>query len=79
MAEASGQSMSVSMKTTVYGIKKKFPSVKNITCQELETWRKSRESSLVVLVSQVGVPNILVTPWTLENSVSMVTLYITGI
>ncbi len=41
--------MSLSMKATVYGIQKKFPAVKNINCNELETWR-SEKKDLVVLV-----------------------------
>lgn len=41
--------MSFSMRTTVYAIKKKFPSVRNVSCQELVEWRK--EGKLKCLVS----------------------------
>ena len=47
--ESSAKSMSLSMKATVYGIQKKFPSVRNISCSELESWRKEKQE-LVVLV-----------------------------
>ena len=51
MAESSStQSVSLSMKATIYGIQKKFPSVKNITCCELESWRISKED-LIILVN----------------------------
>ena len=51
MAESSStQSVSLSMKATIYGIQKKFPSVKNITCCELESWRSSKED-LIILVN----------------------------
>lgn len=48
MAGSVGQSMSFSMRTTVYAIKKKFPSVRNISCQELEQW-KQQGKNLVCL------------------------------
>lgn len=44
------RSMSLSMKATVYGIQKKFPAVKNINCDELETLRKEKKEDLIILV-----------------------------
>ena len=46
--------MSFSMKTTVFGIKKKFPSVNNISCQELEKWRREKKN-LICLVKSLYV------------------------
>ncbi len=49
MAEQQGaSSMNFSMKATVYGIKMKFPSVQNISCHQLEQWKK--EKNLICLV-----------------------------
>lgn len=51
-SESSGaaKSQSFSMRTTVYGIKKKFPSVQNISCQELKQWR-GENRKLICLVN----------------------------
>lgn len=60
MAGSVGQSMSFSMRTTVYAIKKKFPSVRNISCQELEQW-KQQGKNLVCLVIVSGHDLLLMT------------------
>lgn len=45
-----GPRPSFSMRMTIYGISKKFPSVKSINCQQLDQWRKDKEKKLVCLV-----------------------------
>ena len=43
---------SLSMRMTTYGIGLKFPSVRNITCEQLEQWRsKDRRQNMICLVS----------------------------
>ena len=44
-------SMSFSMRATVYGIKKKFPSIKNISCQDLEERRKDNQKLTCLVCS----------------------------
>ena len=55
MAEATivpneASNMSFSMKMTVYGISKKFQSVRNVSCDQLEQWRQDKQKELVILV-----------------------------
>lgn len=50
-AAESGGSLSFSMRMTVYGIQKVFPSVRNVTCDQVERWRQSSTKNLVCLVS----------------------------
>lgn len=58
MAESSGQGevpsgsvgKSFSMRTTVYGIKKRFPTVENVSCQELDRWRKERKDLICLVI-----------------------------
>jgi len=38
------------MKLTVYGISKKFPSVKNVSCEQLSEWMADKSKKLVCLV-----------------------------
>ena len=45
-----GARPSFSMRMTIYGISKKFPSVKNITCEQLDLWRRDRQTTVVCLV-----------------------------
>lgn len=42
---------SFSMRMAIYGICKKFPSVRNISCDQLEKWRQDKDDKLVILVS----------------------------
>ena len=44
-------SKSFSMRMTIYGISKKFPSVRNVSCDQLEKWRQDSRDKLVILVS----------------------------
>lgn len=56
MAEASSGSKSkataptFSMRMVTYGIRMKFPSVQNISCEQLEKWRAENPEDLVCLV-----------------------------
>lgn len=47
------QSLSFSMRMTVYGIEKVFPSVRNVSCSEVEEWRLNDSKKLVCVVSVV--------------------------
>ena len=55
MAEADtggeSNSKSFSMRMAIYGISKKFPSVRNVSCDQLEKWRQETQDKLVILVS----------------------------
>ena len=61
MAEGESESntKSFSMRMTVYGISKKFPSVRNVSCDQLERWRQDAQDKLVILVSIFNHDNIL--------------------
>ena len=56
MAEASSGSKSkataptFSMRMVTYGIRMKFPSIQNISCEQLEKWRAEHPNDLVCLV-----------------------------
>ena len=50
VASGGGPGKSFSMRTTVYGIKKRFPSVENVSCQELERWRKENEHLICLVI-----------------------------
>ena len=43
---------SLSMRMVTFGIRKKFPSVRNIDNEQLEQWRTDRQTDLVCLVSE---------------------------
>ena len=48
---APAPSLSMSMRMTVYGISKKFPTIRNITCEQLNNWIEDESKKLVCLVS----------------------------
>ena len=54
MAEADvggeSNSKSFSMRMTIYGISKKYPSVRNVSCDQLEKWRQDTRDKLIILV-----------------------------
>ena len=54
MAEADvggeSNSKSFSMRMTIYGISKKYPAVRNVTCDQLEKWRQNTRDKLIILV-----------------------------
>ena len=54
MAEVDGggesNSKSFSMRMTIYGISKKYPSVRNVSCDQLEKWRRDTQDKLIILV-----------------------------
>ena len=58
MAEASSGSKpkatapTFSMRMVTYGIRKAFPSVQNISCEQLEKWRAENPDNLVCLVGR---------------------------
>ena len=56
MAEAeaigSGSTPSFSMRMVIYGIKKRFPSVRNISTEQLEQWHTEKRDNLVFLVRE---------------------------
>ena len=43
--------LSFSMRMTVYGIQKAFPSVRNVSCNDVEEWRRGAGKKLVCVVS----------------------------
>lgn len=51
MAESSSD-LSLSMRMTVYGISKKFPTVRNVKCEQLKEWLKDENKKVVCLVSR---------------------------
>ena len=50
-AEGDGTALSFSMRMTVYGIQKAFPSVRNVSCNDVEEWRRGAGKNLVCVVS----------------------------
>ena len=55
MAERDGEAgLSFSMRMTVYGIQKVFPSVRNVSCNDVEEWRRGTDKKLVCVVSFWG-------------------------
>ena len=58
MAEASSGSKpkatapTFSMRMVTYGIRKAFPSIQNISCEQLEKWRAENADNLVCLVGR---------------------------
>ena len=46
-----GETLSLSMRMTVYGIEKVFPSVRNVSCSEVDEWRQDDGKKLVCVVS----------------------------
>ena len=44
-------SLSFSMRMTVYGIQKAFPSVRNVTCSDVDAWRRDQSRKIVCVVS----------------------------
>ncbi|XP_064392167.1 uncharacterized protein LOC135339816 isoform X2 [Halichondria panicea] len=46
---APAPSLSMSMRMTVYGISKKFPTIRNITCEQLNNWIEDESKKLVCL------------------------------
>ncbi len=52
--DSSSPSMTMSMRMVIYGVKKAFPSVRNVTCEQLEQWRSEKRENLVCLVSGLG-------------------------
>ena len=43
-------SKSFSMRMVIYGVGKKFPSVRHVSCEQLEEWRRDSPDKLVILV-----------------------------
>ena len=41
---------SLSMRMTLFGIQKVFPSVRTVTCEQVEEWRNASSKNLVCLV-----------------------------
>ena len=54
-AESEGPAvpLSLSMRMTVYGIQKAFPSVRNVSCSDVDAWKRNRSGKIVFVVSQL--------------------------
>lgn len=49
---ASGLSLSMRMLTS--GIRKAFPSIQNISCEQLDKWRAENKGNLICLVGAIN-------------------------
>ena len=50
-SSAAAAPLSFTMRMTVYGIQKAFPSVRNVPCSDVDAWRRNRNRNVVCVVS----------------------------
>lgn len=50
-SDSCGTPLSFSMRMTLYGIQKAFPSVRNVSCSDVDEWRRDTSKKMVCVVS----------------------------